>query len=105
MMNSLAAIGKVASAVTHPRAGEGIGPTPSDGARQASFAETLSTVIGKTDGDIVQAEQQSLQAMSGDFDTRKVVDAVMKAEQTLQAAIAVRDKIVTAYLEISRMSI
>jgi flagellar hook-basal body complex protein FliE len=29
----------------------------------------------------------------------------MSAEQTLQAAIAIRDKIVTAYLEVSRMAI
>ena len=29
----------------------------------------------------------------------------MSAEQTLQSAIAVRDKVVAAYLEISRMSI
>ena len=29
----------------------------------------------------------------------------MTAEQTLQAAIAIRDKVVAAYLEISRMPI
>ena len=29
----------------------------------------------------------------------------MSAEQALQAAVAIRDKIVTAYLEISRMAI
>ncbi len=29
----------------------------------------------------------------------------MTAEQTLQAAIAIRDKVVAAYLEISRMQI
>jgi flagellar hook-basal body complex protein FliE len=29
----------------------------------------------------------------------------MSAEQSLQTAIAVRDKVVSAYLEISRMSI
>jgi flagellar hook-basal body complex protein FliE len=34
-----------------------------------------------------------------------VVEAVLGAEQTLQAAIAVRDKITAAYLELSRMNI
>jgi flagellar hook-basal body complex protein FliE len=29
----------------------------------------------------------------------------MSAEQALQAAVAIRDKIVSAYMEISRMSI
>ena len=35
----------------------------------------------------------------------QVVDAVMSAEQALQAAVAIRDKIVTAYMEVSRMAI
>ena len=47
----------------------------------------------------------SLAALKGEADTREVVDAVMSAEQTLQTAIAIRDKIVTAYLEVSRMAI
>jgi flagellar hook-basal body complex protein FliE len=34
-----------------------------------------------------------------------VADAVMSAEQSLQAAVAIRDKLVQAYLEISRMQI
>ena len=41
----------------------------------------------------------------GDVSTREVVDSVMSAERSLQAAIAIRDKIVTAYLEVSRMAI
>ena len=44
----------------------------------------------------------------GDYhvlDTREAVDAVMNAEQSLQAAIAIRDKVVSAYLEISRIQI
>ena len=36
---------------------------------------------------------------------REVVDALMSAEQSLQTAIAIRDKLVTAYLEVSRMQI
>ena len=51
------------------------------------------------------AEQVSVKALQGDADAREVVDAVMSAEQSLQAAVAIRDKIVSAYLEISRMAI
>jgi flagellar hook-basal body complex protein FliE len=36
---------------------------------------------------------------------QKVVDAVLAAERELQTVIAVRDKAVNAYQEISRMSI
>ena len=42
-----------------------------------------------------QAEQLSVKALQGEADTREVVDAVMSAEQSLQAAVAIRDKIVT----------
>ena len=52
-----------------------------------------------------RAEQVSVQGLRGEADTRAVVDAVMSAEQSLQSAIAIRDKIVSAYLEISRMAI
>ena len=47
----------------------------------------------------------SIEALQGKADTREVVDAVMSAEQSLQTAVAIRDKIVTAYLEVSRMAI
>ena len=51
------------------------------------------------------AENQSITALSGQGSTRDVVEAVMSAEQTLQIAVGVRDKIVAAYLELSRMAI
>jgi len=34
-----------------------------------------------------------------------VVEAVMNAQSTLQTAIAVRDKVVSAYQDVSRMAI
>jgi flagellar hook-basal body complex protein FliE len=47
----------------------------------------------------------SIAAIRGEVETREVVDAVMSAEQSLQAAIAIRDKVIQAYLEVSRMQI
>jgi flagellar hook-basal body complex protein FliE len=70
-----------------------------------SFSEMLSQAADKTVGTLQSAETLSLEALKGNADTRQVVDAVMSAQQTLQAAVAIRDKIVSAYLEISRMSI
>jgi flagellar hook-basal body complex protein FliE len=51
------------------------------------------------------AETNSRTALSGQGSTREVVEAVMSAEQTLQIAVGIRDKIVSAYLELSRMAI
>ena len=62
-------------------------------------------MANRTVGSLESAEQLSVQGMQGKADTRQVVDAVMSAEQSLQAAVAIRDKIVSAYMEISRMAI
>jgi flagellar hook-basal body complex protein FliE len=70
-----------------------------------SFADALGETAMATIGKLQAAEQASFKGMQGGLETREVVDAVMSAEQSLQAAIAIRDKIVTSYLEISRMQI
>jgi flagellar hook-basal body complex protein FliE len=51
------------------------------------------------------AETTSVAGIQGRASVQQVVEAVMAAEQTLQGAVAVRDKVVAAYLEISRMQI
>lgn len=84
-------------------AGSGaVGPSTQAG---PSFADALQNAAETTVGDLRNAEKLSMQALTGDADIRDVTDAVMSAEQNLQAAIAIRDKIVTAFLEISRMQI
>ncbi len=70
-----------------------------------SFASVLSDLASRTVGTLEHAEQVSVQGLQGQADAREVVDAVMSAEQALTAAVAIRDKIVSAYMEISRMSI
>ncbi|UCI09231.1 flagellar hook-basal body complex protein FliE [Mesorhizobium sp. B1-1-8] len=82
----------------------GVGPEASESVG-GSFAEALSQAATKTVNTLQNAEQMSIQALHGDADTRQVVDAVMSAQQALQTSIAIRDKVVSAYLEISRMSI
>lgn len=70
-----------------------------------SFAEAVSQAASKTVNTLQNSEQVSMQALKGDADTRQVVDAVMSAQQALQTAVAIRDKVVSAYLEVSRMGI
>jgi flagellar hook-basal body complex protein FliE len=70
-----------------------------------SFGDMLSAAASRTMDTLQSAETVSVKALQGDADTREVVDAVMSAEQALQTAISIRDKIVSAYLEVSRMAI
>ena len=83
----------------------GTGPAPTGTQVASTFAEALNQAATKTVNTLQHAEQASIQALKGDVDTRQVVDAVMGAQQALQTTIAIRDKIVSAYLEVSRMSI
>lgn len=108
MIDSLAALGRTASpAPLLDGLATIAGPAlkPADVAAEASFAAALSAVSQDAVSTLRNAEGMSLKALQGETETREVVDAVMSAEQTLQAAIAIRDKIVTAYLEVSRMAI
>jgi flagellar hook-basal body complex protein FliE len=51
------------------------------------------------------ADAKSVQAMSGSGNLTDVVMAVSKAEMALQASVAVRDKVISAYQDIMRMSV
>lgn len=70
-----------------------------------SFADVMGSMATDMVGSLKKAEVSSLQGIRGEANTREVIDAVMNAEQSLQTAIAVRDKVVSAYLEIARMPI
>jgi len=71
----------------------------------ADFGSMLSELASSALGAVKQAETISVAGIRGQASVQQVVEAVMAAEQTLQTAIAVRDKVVAAYTEISRMSI
>jgi flagellar hook-basal body complex protein FliE len=51
------------------------------------------------------ADAKSVQAMSGTGSLNDMVMAVSKAEMALDATVAVRDKVISAYQEIMRMSV
>lgn len=71
----------------------------------ASFDAVLGQTMNRAVESLQNAETMSVKAIRGEAETREVADAVMSAEQSLQAAVAIRDKLVQAYLEISRMQI
>lgn len=71
----------------------------------ATFADFINSVGTNFSQSIKAAEQTSMDGMLGKASTREVVEAVMSADQTLQTAMAFRDKVVSAYLEIVKMPI
>jgi flagellar hook-basal body complex protein FliE len=70
-----------------------------------TFASVMSDMAKNTVDTLKGAEAASFAGIKGTMGTRQVVDAVMQADQTLQTAIAVRDKVVSAFLDITKMQI
>ena len=80
-------------------------PSPAAPEGGTGFADALADAARNAAGTLRAAETAAMEGMTGTLGTREVVDRVMEAERTLRTAVAVRDKIVTGWLDISRMQI
>ncbi|MGH7117400.1 MAG: flagellar hook-basal body complex protein FliE [Acetobacteraceae bacterium] len=79
----------------------GTGPSTTD----TSFGGALERAISGAISLGKEADQGALEAVAGKGDISSVVTAVARAELALQAATAIRDKVVTAYQTIMSMPI
>lgn len=77
----------------------------SGGLLPADFSEVLSKLAADAVTTMKAGEATSIAGVQGKASVQEVVGAVMEAERTLQTAIVLRDKAVSAYLELSRMAI
>lgn len=69
------------------------------------FGSVLKDVAAGAIDTIRQGEAAAVAGVQGGMPLQSVVDHVMAAERTLQTGIALRDKLVSSYLEITRMQI
>jgi flagellar hook-basal body complex protein FliE len=82
-----------------------LGPaTPSAGA-QGGFGELMRQAAGNAIDTLKQGEQTSLNAVAGKASLADVAAAVTNAEVTLQTVVAVRDRVITAYQDIIKLTI
>lgn len=106
-MLPLTALAPVIGAVTNavqPAASAAFAPASgADGG--VSFAQYLQQLSSETVDTMKTAEAVSISGVQGKASVQQVVDAIMAAERTLQTSVAVRDKLIGAYQEISRMTI
>ncbi|WP_320143810.1 flagellar hook-basal body complex protein FliE [uncultured Cohaesibacter sp.] len=70
-----------------------------------TFADYFSGVTTDAINTVKMGEAAAIEGIEGKESVQNVVDAVMNAELALQSAIAIRDKVVAAYQEVSRMTI
>lgn len=80
-------------------------PTVTTGSGQTSFAQLLDQISHQAVETLKSAEGAAISGVQGKLSAQAVVDNVLSAERTLQTVIALRDKAVGAYLEVSKMAI
>jgi flagellar hook-basal body complex protein FliE len=95
--SALGALG-VGSAAPAQQAVSGAGGGDSFSSMLASFSQDAVNKL-KT------SEQMSVAGIQGSATTQSVVESVMAAQESLQTVLAVRDKAVSAFQDITRMAI
>jgi flagellar hook-basal body complex protein FliE len=100
MIESVSGVGaaSVSAGVRSPMAAA----SPAQG---PSFDQALAQVIGTAVDTLKTGEAAAIQGVQGAVSPMKVVDSVMAAQRSLQTVLAIRDKAVSAYQEVARMTI
>ncbi len=100
-VSALSAIGKQLEL----GASSGTAGAASTASSGSSFTQTLGQVVNDAIGSLQSGEAAAIQGLQGTMQPFKVVESIMSAQRTLQQTLAIRDKVVSAYQEISRMAI
>jgi flagellar hook-basal body complex protein FliE len=89
--------------------GASLGPAapqaPAPQSNGVSFEEALGQAVGSAVDTLKAGEAAAIQGVEGAAPPMRVVEAVMDAQRSLQSVLAIRDKLVSAWQDISRMSI
>jgi flagellar hook-basal body complex protein FliE len=78
---------------------------PSGAPQSLDFTSVLAKAALSALDTLKAGEATAISGVQGKASVQQVAEHVMAAEHTLQTAIVVRDKVVAAYLELSRMQI
>jgi len=81
------------------------GPDPASESAGQKFTEMVQGALESTNTSLVQAEQLTASAATGQTELVDVVTAVAAAEVQLETVMAVRDEVIRAYNDILKMPI
>ena len=104
---AISGISAVGGSLTQAVSGASSTPAPAASAAASgpSFAQTLGQVVNDAIGTLQSGEAAAIQGVQGSMQPFKVVESIMGAQRTLSQALAIRDKAVSAYQEITRMAV
>lgn len=69
------------------------------------FGQVIAKVASEAVNSLKAGEAASIAGIQGKLPAQQVVESVLAAERSLQTALAVRDKMVASFQEISRLNI
>jgi len=104
MIDGLSALNASKSSVASLGA-TGASPSSVNASAGADFSQMMNEVSGDAIGTMKTAEASAIQGLKGAAPIHQVVESIMSAQRSLQSTLAIRDKAVSAYQEISRMAI
>lgn len=112
MLNAISALAPVASQVSHGLQSlganavrPGLGTDAASASPGADFGSVFAGVAQNFVDSLAQGEAQAVAGVQGKAAVQDVVQAVMSAEQSLQLAMAMRDKVVAAYQQFVQMQV
>ncbi|KRE15732.1 hypothetical protein ASE63_15935 [Bosea sp. Root381] len=115
MLNAISALAPAASQISQGLQGlqglgaagarQGLGTAAASANPGADFGSVFAGVAQGFVDNLAKGETQAVAGVQGKAAVQDVVQAVMSAEQSLQLAMATRDKVVAAYQEFIHMAI
>ncbi len=84
----------------------GAGAKKEAGSGESEFADLLNNALNNLNETQLKAEKLTLDLLTGEVqDLHQVTIALQEAKLTMQLAVEIRNKVVEAYQEVSRMQV
>jgi len=105
MIAALSLLGSALGSAAPAAASQAIDKASAVSAAGADFSQVLADASANAVNDLKTGEATSIAGLQGKASVQQVVESVMSAQQSLNTAVAIRDKIVAAYQALSQMAI
>jgi flagellar hook-basal body complex protein FliE len=105
MIPALSVIGSLFGTSPLAQAALSQGPELKPAVAAGSSFDKVFDQVGEVISNLKADEAAAISGLQGQTSVQNVVESVMTAERSLQTAISIRDKLVSAYQSISQMAI
>jgi flagellar hook-basal body complex protein FliE len=105
MIAALSLLGSALGSTAPAATSQAIDKASAVSAAGVDFSQVLADASADAVNALKAGEATSIAGLQGKASVQQVVESVMSAQQSLNTAVAIRDKIVAAYQALSQMAI